>query len=96
MIVGHGNALGIECIRLNDISPCIQVLPMNVLNDMRSGQTQQIIVALHLPRLANKSCTPEILFRKIVFLNHSSESAIQNQDALTDQFLNSHTKRINA
>ena len=89
MIVGHRDALGIERVGFDDIGTRLQVFAMNVLNDMRSRETQEVVVTLHLSGLLHESSSTELFFREVVFLYHGSQCTVQYQDALTNQVLNS-------
>ena len=88
MIISHRDTLCIECIRFNDVSTCFQIFPMNILNDLRSRQTQKVIITLHLSGLFHESPSPEIFFGEVVFLYHGSQCTVQHKDALPNQFPN--------
>ena len=62
-IIGHRNALCIERIGFDNIGSGLQIFTMNVLDYMRSGKAQQIVVSLHLSRHIRKASATEILLR---------------------------------
>ena len=95
-IIGHRNALCIERIGFDDIGSSLQILTMNVLNNMRSSKAQQIVISLHLSRHIRKASTTEILLRQVVSLYHGSDSTVQYQDTVSDQFrYSSHNQYLN-
>ena len=77
MIVGHGYTLAAEGIGRDNISPCLQVSAMDILNDIGPCQDQYVIITLHLSGNIQEPAAPEILLRQVVTLNHGAHGTIQ-------------------
>ena len=60
---------------------------MDVSNDIRTSQTQDVVVTLHQSRYILELLTPEIFFCKLILLDHRAHRTIQHQYALLDGFL---------
>ena len=84
MIICHRNPLGIERICFNNINPCFQIFMVDILYHIRAGKTKQVIIALHLSGHLSKTLSPEILFRQIIPLYHSSHCTIKNENSLVN------------
>ena len=81
-VVGLGNAGRGEGVRLDDVCPRFQVLGVNALDDVRSRQHQQIVIALEILGVVFESLTAKVCFGRLVALHHRPHRAVQNQDAL--------------
>ena len=90
MIVGHGNALGAECIGFDNVCSGLQIGLMNLLNQFRTGNAKHIIVTLHLSGQIAEAFTTKVLFTQMIILDHSSKGSVQNQNTLSDYFLYCH------
>ena len=51
----------IECVGFQNVSTSSQELIVDVCDDVRAGDDQQVIVALQLMRMALVAVTPEVL-----------------------------------
>ena len=83
MIVSHRDTLATEGIGRNNISPCLQVPPVNILNDIRPCQRQNVIITLHLSGNIQKPVAPEILLRKMIALDHGTHGTVQQHQLTT-------------
>ena len=87
MVVCHGDARGTECVCFDDVGSCLQVFAVDVGHHIRTGQTKQVIVALHLPGYILKPLAAEIFFTQVVFLNHGPHRSVKDKDATGHQLL---------
>ena len=84
-IVGLGCPGRIEGIGLYDMGAGPQVGPVNVGNDIGTGQVEQVVVALQLRLVIEKVFTAIILLAQLVALDHGSHGAVDNRDTLFQQ-----------
>ena len=90
MIVGHGNALGTECIGFDNVRSGLKIGFVNLLNQIRTGNAKHIIVAFHLSGQVTEPFSTKIIFCQMIALNHRTLGSVQNQNALSDSFLYCH------
>ena len=92
MVVGLADALTAERVRGNHVGTGHQVFPVDILDDVRTSQVQDIVVSLHLERRKRRNrlaqvVSPEIIFLKTVCLNHGTHGTIENQNPFLDTIL---------
>ncbi len=80
--------VGIEGIGFDEIHPGVQILTADVLNDLRLGQGQKVVVAFQLRRMIAETSAAEILFAQPKALDHHTPGAIQQQKPLGGFLLN--------
>jgi hypothetical protein len=80
--------LRIKRIRLDDIRPGFEVLPMNRLDDGRLRDVQEIVVSLEVLLPILEPFPPKRSFVELVPLDHGAHGAIKDQDAIPQQVLN--------
>ena len=81
----HGNRGGVEGVGLNDVGARIKISGMNLLDDRRLGQHQQIIIAFEIAWPILETHAPEVFLLQVIALDHGAHRAIQNQDAVGEQ-----------
>ena len=89
VVVGLADALTAERVRGNHVGTGHQVFPVDILDDIRACQVQDIVVSLHLERRKRRNrlaqvVSPEIIFLKTVRLNHGTHGTIENQNPFLD------------
>jgi hypothetical protein len=84
-VVGHGNAVGVEGVGLQDVGACGQVLAVDLPDDGRPGQHQQVVVALHVAGPVGETGAAIIRFLQLVTLDHGAHGPIQDEDAAAGQ-----------
>ncbi len=77
--------IGVEGVGLDDVRPRLQVRGMNIADNPRLGEREQIVVAFEVVRKIGKAAPPIIAFSELVALDHRAHGAIQNQDAPLEQ-----------
>ena len=60
---------------------------MNVSQQGRLGQIQQVIVTLNLPIIVGKPVAAERLLIQFLVLNHGSHTAVENHNAFLQGFV---------
>ena len=81
-VVGQGNARGVEGVCLDDVRPGLEIGPVDGTDQLRPGNTQQIVMTLEITIPVGKALAAEISLLEGVLLNHSTHRAIENDDAL--------------
>ena len=87
LIVGHGDAAGVEAVGLDNIRTRLEIGCVNVADDLRLGQHQQVIVALDIHMPVGKALATIIRLLEFVALDHGAHGAIQDEDALLEMRL---------
>ena len=80
-VVVHGNRSGIEGIGLDEVRAGLQIGGVNLADDRRLGQRQQIVVALEIAGPVAEAFAPVVGFLQAVALDHGAHRAVQDQDA---------------
>ena len=86
-IILHRNALGIECIRFNQVCTSLKISAVNATYHMRSCQRQDIVATLEIVAMVSKSASPEICFTEMRLLDHRSHCSIKDQNAIFADFI---------
>ena len=81
-IIFHRDRIGIEGVRCKDICSGIQILTVNGFDNIRTGNTQQVVVSFQLSGEVGKTVAAVILFIQFEALDHGTHTTIQNQDTL--------------
>ena len=56
---------------------------MQIGDDVGPGQTQDVVVALHLADMAGEAVAPEILFGQVVALDHHAPGPVEHKDTVS-------------
>ena len=80
MIVGKGNAVCVECVRRNHVSPCLEKFLVNPLNRVRAGPRQEVVAALQRGLVRVHDISAEIGLDESQPLNHRSHGTVENDD----------------
>ena len=59
-VVAHGDALGIEGIGLDDVGSCLQVFAMDVADDIRTGEGEQVVASFQCLVVLLETAPPEM------------------------------------
>jgi len=82
VVIGHGDAGGVETVGFDDVSASVEIGLMNAADHVRARQHQEIVIAFQVRRPIGKALAAIIGFRELVALDHRAHAAIQNQNAL--------------
>ncbi len=82
LIIGLGNGGRVEGVGLDNVGTGLQIGRMDVADDLRLGDGQQIIVALEVARVVSKALAAIIRLLERIALDHGAHGAVEDQDAL--------------
>ena len=80
-IVGLGHAGGVEGVGFQDVGACIQVGLLDLGDDLRLAQQQQIVVAFDVARPVGETRATVVGLFQLVALDHGAHAAVEDQDA---------------
>ncbi len=73
---------GAECVCLNDVGACFEILRMNLVDDFGLGQKQQLEAALEVLAFPiAKPFSPIIRLGQLVALDHCAHGAVEQNDS---------------
>src|SRR5690606_27141413 len=78
VVIGHGNARGIERVGLDDIGAGVQVGAVNGTDRVRLGNRQQIVVAFQVTMPVGKTLAAVGRLVEAMLLDHGAHGAIEN------------------
>ncbi len=84
LVVGHGDAGGVEGVGLEDVGAGGAVLLVDLANHGGTGQHQQVIVALDVGVPVGEARAAIIGLTELVALDHGAHGAIDDQDPLLE------------
>ena len=82
VIIRLRDALAREGIGCDDIGASLQVASVDVRDDIRSGDVEHVVVALHHSRYITEPLTSEVILGQIIFLNLRTHGTVKNQNLL--------------
>ena len=82
MVVGLRHARGAEGVGLDDVGAGGEVLLVDLADDLRARQRQQLVVAFHVLRDIRESCAAILRLAQFVALDHGAHGTVQDQDAV--------------
>ena len=80
-----GDSGGAEGVGLDDIRTGLEVGLVDVADDLRLGERQQIVVALQVARPVLEAFPPVAVLVQLVALDHGPHGPVQDQDAFFEQ-----------
>ena len=84
-IVGKGDRRGIEGVRLDDVGARLQVLRVDVADQPRLGERQEVVMTAQLARPVAKAHAAVVLLGEPRALDHGAHRAVEQHDAATQQ-----------
>ena len=94
-----GYAVGTERVGLNDVRPCLNVLPVNVENDVRTCEIEALVVAFQfhpalfqclecrqslVAAVVSRHRFVEVPFVKSVFLYHRAHRSVKHENVIIE------------
>src|SRR5208283_4523991 len=86
-IIRLGDAVGVESIRANDVRTSLQKLLVNVVNDLRPGQVENVVIALEVAWVVFETVAAEIGFGELERLDHGPARTVKDDDPLAQPAL---------
>ena len=80
-ILRHGDRIGVERIRFDNVGARFQVLQVDLLDDLGLGQIQDVIIQAQIPDVPREFFAAVCRLIQFARLNHRAHSAIEQQDA---------------
>ncbi len=84
-VFGERDRLRIEGVRLDDVGPGREVLPVNVFDDVGAREAQQVVAAFEVLRMVGKLAAAEIGLLERMGLDHGPHGPVENQDPRAQQ-----------
>jgi len=81
LVIRKGDRLGVKCVRFDDIGARFQILTMDIFNDRRLRQIEQIIVPFQVLLPVTEPLTSKGGLVQPPLLDHRSHGSIEYQDA---------------
>ncbi len=81
-VIGQGHGVGVEGVGLQEVCPGLHVGVVDGANDLRFGQTEEIVVARKVAGMVGEPLASEIGFAEVVALYHGAHGAIHDQNPL--------------
>ncbi len=79
-VVGLGDGGRIEGVGFQDLRPGLEVSPVNPPDHVGTGDRQNVVVALQVPRMGGETLPPEIFFRERMTLHHRPHGPVDQHD----------------
>ena len=84
-VVGLGDRRAAERIGLDDVGAGREILAVDLVDDVRTGEDQQVVVALEVLRVVPEPFAAEVRLRELVTLDHRPHRAVEDQDPRTER-----------
>ncbi len=81
LVVGQRDGRRVEGVGLDNVRAGLQVGLVDVADDLRLGQRQQVVVALQVARPVLEAFPPVAVLVQLVALDHGAHGTVQDQDA---------------
>ena len=85
-----------ERVRLDDVGPGLEIGVVNVRDELRSGEDQEIDVVLHRDGMRAKPLAAHVALVQPVLLHHGAHGAVENQHALGEETIERGANRPSA
>ncbi len=86
-VVRLRGSVGCEGIGLDDVRARVQIGAVNARDQLRTGENQDVGVALELPAILSEAFPPEVRLAQLLTLHHGAHCAIEQDDALRQQLI---------
>jgi hypothetical protein len=84
-VVGEGDRLRVERVRLDDIGACLEVLPVDPFDDRRLREDEEVVVSLEVHRVIPEPLAAMRRLVQMVALDHGAHRAVEDGDALVEK-----------
>src|SRR5581483_1483073 len=86
-VIGERDALRVEGIGLDQVGAGFEIFAMDLADDLRLRQHQQVVVPLEIARPVAKALDAILRLLELVALDHGAHRPVQDQDPLGEQAL---------
>ena len=80
----HRNRRGVERVRRDHVTPRVQETAVDVANDFRLSEREEIVVALEISGMVAKQPATKIVLAELVRLDHGAHRTIEEKDAFLE------------
>ena len=80
-IFGHRDRVGVEGVGLDDIRTGLEVLEVDVLNNRRLGDVQDVVAKTQIPLVAGELLAAIVRLFQLVGLDHGAHGAVNDDNA---------------
>src|SRR6185369_3942968 len=85
-VIGQRDELTVESVRLHDVRARFEIAPVNLLDDLRLSEIEQLVVALEILALPiAKAFAAKLLLTQLVLLDGCTHRAVDDDDAFAKQ-----------
>jgi hypothetical protein len=84
-VIGHGDALRVEAVGLDDVRAGGEVLAVDLADDRGLGQHQQVVVALEVVRPVLEALAAVLGLAQLVTLDHRTHGTVEYEEAAGEQ-----------
>ena len=81
-IIALRDGLGVEGVGLNDVGAGFEIRVVDLADDVRLGQHEQVVVALEVAWVILEARATIACLVELIALNHGAHGAVEDQDAL--------------
>ena len=85
VVVGHGHRVRAEGVGLDDVRPSREIGLVDLTDDGRLGQDQQVVVPLEILGEVGEALAAIVGLRELVALDHGAHAAVQDEDAALEK-----------
>ena len=93
-VVGHGDGGGVEGVGLDDVRAGLEVRAVDVRDDLRPGEREEVVVPLEVPRPVGEPLAAVVPLVEPVGLDHRPHGAVQHQDPLLQERIEAGEPRV--
>ena len=84
-VVGERDALGVEGVGLDDVGAGLEVGVVDLADEVRLGQHEQVVVALDVAGPVGEALAAELLLLELVALHHRAHRAVDDEQPLLER-----------
>ena len=83
-VVSHGDRCGVERVGLDDVGARLQIVQIDALDHVRTGDAEQVVAAGEVARVILKLLTPEVILAELEALNQRPHGPVHDEQALAE------------
>ncbi len=83
MVIRHRDGCRVEGIGLDNVRAGGEIGVVDLANNLRLAEDQQVVIAFQVARPIGKAFAAEILLTQTIALDHGAHAPVQNQNAFS-------------
>jgi len=88
-VVGQGDRRGVEGVGFDDVGPGLEVVHVELLDELRARQTEQIVAALEVARVIAVGLAAKAGLVEPMRLDQRTHRPVENEDSLPQKLMQS-------